>query len=157
MMQGWFPFYAVFILMPLAIYYSLQKLKSKKAPRILKKQFLILVQFLIIPRLLSDVIQYYPFKIFQGYFTSCYSIIGISTTLLTVALYFCTKKIVGLRFLNFQNHVQEHHRFNFVDGFKDTLEELAKATSINELGHITQAFFKDSFEIPGNRVSLHLA
>jgi transcriptional regulator of aromatic amino acid metabolism len=156
MMQGWFPFYAVFILMPLAIYYSLQKLKSKKAPRILKKQFLILVQFLIIPRLLTDVIQYYPFKIFQGYFASCYSIIGISTTLLTVALYFCTKKIVGLRFLNFQNHVQEQHRFNFVDGFKDTLEELAKATNIKELGHITQTFFKEAFHIPGNRVSLHL-
>ena len=155
-MQGWFPFYAIFIVMPSTIYYSLKKLKSTYIPRILKQQFLILVQFLIIPRLISDVIQYYPFRFFNGYFSSCYSIIGISTTLLTIALYFCTKKIVGLRFLNFQNHVQEYHRFNFVDGFKDTLEELAKASSIKELGLITQTFFKEAFHIPGNRVSLHL-
>lgn len=154
--QGWFPFYAVFILMPYTIYISLNALKIKRAPRILKKQFGILVQFLIIPRLISDFIQYYPFKFFNGYFSSCYSIIGISTALLTIALYFCARKIIGLRFLNFQNHVQEHHRFNFIDGFKDTLEELAKATSINELGHISQAFFKTAFEIPSNRVSLHL-
>lgn len=154
--QGWFPFYAVFILMPCTIYISLNALKVKRAPRILKKQFVVLVQFLIIPRLISDFIQYYPFKFFSGYFSSCYSIIGISTALLTLALYFCARKIIGLRFLNFQNHVQEHHRFNFIDGFKDTLEELAKATSISELGHISQAFFKTAFEIPSNRVSLHL-
>lgn len=154
--QGIFPFYAIFIFMPLTIYASFNLLKKKKAPRILKRQFRILIQFLIIPRLISDFIQYYPFTYFQGFFSSCYSIIGISTTLLTLALYFCARKIIGLRFLNFQNHVQEHHRFNFIDGFKDTLEELAKATSISELGHISQAFFKTAFEIPSNRVSLHL-
>lgn len=154
--QGMFPFYAIFILMPFTLHVSFKKLKIKKAPRILKKQFRVLVQFLIIPRLISDFIQYYPFSYFQGYFTSCYSIIGISTALLTLALYFCARKIIGLRFLNFQNHVQEHHRFNFIDGFKDTLEELAKATSMSELGHISQAFFKSAFEIPSNRVSLHL-
>ena len=154
--QGIFPFYAIFILMPVTLYFSLKKLRQNKAPRILKKQFRILIQFLIVPRLISDFIQYYPFSYFQGYFTSCYSIIGISTTLLTFALYFCARKIIGLRFLNFQNHVQEHHRFNFIDGFKDTLEELAKATSMSELGHIAQAFFKTAFEIPSNRVSLHL-
>ncbi len=154
--QSYFPFYAVFILMPVTIYYSLKSLKQKKAPKILKKQFLVLIQFLIVPRLLSDFIQYYPFNIFHGYFTSCYSIIGISTALLTVALYFCARKIIGFRFLNFKNHVQEQHRYNFVEGFKDTLEELGKTTSIKELSHITQAFFKEAFNVPGSRISLHI-
>ncbi len=155
-MQGWFPFYGIFILMLSTIFFSLKKLKKKYVPRILKKQFLTLIQFLIIPRLISDIIQYYPFRFFQGHFSNCYSIIGISTALLTIALYFCTKKIIGLRFLNFQNHVQEHHRFNFVNGFKDTLEELARATNIKELGHISQSFFKEAFQIPGSRVTLYL-
>ena len=154
--QSIFPFYSIFILMPFAIYYSLQELKKRTGLRILKKQFLILIQFMIIPRMISDLIQYYPFNIFPGYFTSCYSIIGISTTLLTLALYFCAKKIIGLRFMNFHNHVQEHRRYNFIDGFKDTLEELAKVSSIKELNHITQHFFKTAFEISSNRVSLHL-
>ena len=154
--QSIFPFYAIFLLMPISLYCALKKLKSPRKPRILKKQFLILVQFLIIPRLVSDFIQYYPFNALPGYFTSCYSIIGISTMILTIALYYCARKVMGLRFLNFQNHVQGHRQFNFIDGFKDTLEELAKTTSIKELGHITQTFFKESFHIASNRVSLHL-
>lgn len=155
-LQGLFPFYGIFLLMLPTIYFCLKSTKKNRVPRIIKKQSLILVQFLIIPRLISDFIQYYPFHFFHGYFSSCYSVIGISSCLLTIALYFCVRKIIGLRFLNLQNHVQEHHRFNFVDGFKDTLEDLAKATSMYELGHITQAFFKTAFDIPSNRVYLHL-
>lgn len=154
--QSIFPFYAIFILMPVSLYCALKKLKKHRTPRILKKQFLILVQFLIMPRLIFDFIQYYPFNALPGYFTSCYSIIGISTMILTIALYYCSRKVMGLRFLNFQNHVQGHRQFMFIDGFKYTLEELAKTTTIPELGHITQTFFKESFHIPSNRVSLHL-
>ena len=151
-----FSFYAIFILLPSSVISSILLIRKNKVPRILKKQFNILVKFLILPRFASELIQYYPFSIFQNYFTNSYAMVGISTIVLTAALYFCARKIIGLRFLNFQNHVQEHHRFNFVDGFKDTLEDLAKATSMYELGHITQAFFKTAFDIPSNRVYLHL-
>ena len=81
----------MFMLMPTFIYVALKKLHKNRKPRIIKKQFLILIQFLIIPRLLSDFIQYYPFNIFPGYFTSSYSIIGISTMVLTIALYYCAQ------------------------------------------------------------------
>jgi transcriptional regulator of aromatic amino acid metabolism len=155
-LQGLFPFYGIFFLMPTSIYFSLKSLRISKKPRILNKQFLILIQFLIIPRLITDFIQYYPFRFLNGYVSNCYSIIGISTALLTLALYFCTRKVMGFRFLNFHSHVQEHHRYNFVDGFKDTLEALSKASSVKELGHITQSFFKGAFAIQGSRISLHL-
>lgn len=151
-----FSFYAIFILLPSSVIFSTIQIRKNKSPRILRRQFNILVKLLILPRLASELIQYYPFSIFQGYFTNSYAMVGISSSLLTIALYFCARKIIGLRFLNFQNHVQEHHRFNFVDNFKDTLEDLAKATSIYELSHISQAFFKTAFDIPSNRVSLHL-
>ncbi len=151
-----FSLYAIFILLPSSVIFSTIQIRKNKVPRILKKQFNVLVKFLIVPRIISELIQYYPFSILQRYFSNNYAMIGISTSLLTVALFYCTRKIIGLRFLNFQNHVQEHHRFNFVDGFKDTLEDLAKATSMYELGHISQAFFKTAFDIPSSRVSLHL-
>jgi transcriptional regulator with GAF, ATPase, and Fis domain len=61
---------------------------------------------------------------------------------------------MGLRFLNFQEHVQSHNRFVFIDNFKDVLEQLSHATSMQELGHITQTFFKDAFHIPLRRTVL---
>jgi transcriptional regulator with GAF, ATPase, and Fis domain len=155
-MHGLFAFYAIFVLMGFSTYSALKKLKTKKVPRILAQQLLILIKFLIVPRLISDFIQYYPFHFFAGYFASCYSIIGISTTLLTFALYFCARKIMGLRFLNFQSHVQDHRRFNFIDRFKDTLEELAKTSTVKELGHINQTFFKEAFGIPHSRIGLYI-
>jgi transcriptional regulator of aromatic amino acid metabolism len=155
-LQKYFIMYAIFLLIPTTLYATFKKINKNIIPRIIKKQAKILIYILIFPRFFSDLIQWYPFTIIPGWQTSSYAIIGISTTFLTIALYYCAKKVIGLRFLNFQNHVQEHHRFNFIDGFKDTLEELAKATSISELGHISQAFFKTAFEIPSNRVSLHL-
>ena len=155
-LQEYFMKYALFLLIPSTLFFTFSKIKHNKTPRIIKKQAKILFQILFIPRVLSDFIQCYPFKIIPGWDTSSYAIIGISTTILTIALYYCARKVVGLRFLNFQNHVQEHRRYDFVDRFKDTLEEFAKASNIKELGHISQSFFKGAFDIPGNRVSLHL-
>lgn len=147
--------YALFFLMPMAIFFTLKKMRKKKIPRLINQQLHILIQFLIAPRVISDLLQYFPYNFNPGQFTEGYAMNAISTLILSIALFYCLKKVIRLRFLNFQNHVQEHHRFNFVNGFKDTLEELAKATSMKELGHITQTFFKEAFHIPGNRVSLH--
>ena len=147
--------YALTILMPFTIYATIKSLRKNRVPRILNKQITILIQFLILPRIISDFIQYFPFNFGQR-FTHYYPMSAISTIVLTIALYYVSRKVIGLRFLNFQNHVQEHRRYDFVDRFKDTLEELAKAGSIKELSLITQTFFKGAFDIPGNRVSLHL-
>jgi transcriptional regulator with PAS, ATPase and Fis domain len=155
-LQENYTLFALFFLIPITLYSVFKKIKKSKIPSILKKQAKIIIQILIIPRFILDFIQFYPFRIIPGWDTSSYAVIGISTIILTSALYYCSRKVIGLRFLNFQNHVQEHHRFNFVDNFKDTLEDLAKATSIYELSHISQAFFKTAFDIPSNRVSLHL-
>ncbi len=154
--EGLYAVYALFILMPVTFFFTLRKMRKKKIPRLINKQLHILIQLLIVPRVISDLLQYFPYNFNPGQFTEGYAMNAISTSILSIALFYCARKVIGLRFLNFQNHVQEHHRFNFVDGFKDTLEELAKATSIKELGHISQTFFKEAFHIPGNRVSLHL-
>ena len=64
--------------------------------------------------------------------------------------------MVGLRFLNFKSHVQSPDKFDFVDGFKNILEQLSHATSIKELGHISQTLFKEAFDIPFGRTHLQI-
>ena len=153
-LQQAFIIYTFFLLVPTTLFFTIKKI-NHKIPRIIKTQVKVLIQILIIPKFISDFIQSYPFRIVPGWDTNSYAMIGITTIILTTALFYCVKKIIGLRFLNFQDHVQATRRYNFVDGFKDTLEELATATSIKELAHLTQNFFKTAFLIPGNSVSLH--
>jgi hypothetical protein len=154
-MQIWI-LYALFPLMLSSIGYVTWRIYTLQLPHILKKQLKIIIRTFIIPYLVCDFIQTYPFVIFPEYIASNFAVIGISTLLLTYALYTCVRRIIGLRFLNLNNHVQHITQFNFIDRFKDVLEQLSLATTLKELGHITQALFKDSFTIPLNRTNLYI-
>ena len=63
---------------------------------------------------------------------------------------------MGLRFLNFSNHVQPKYKPAFIDNFKDLLEQLSHATSFHELGNLTQTFFKKTFYIPTQETTLFI-
>jgi len=76
--------------------------------------------------------------------------------LLTFAMYYCARRVIAFRFLNFSSHVQSIGSFSFIDGFKDVLEQLSHATSAAELGHITQTLFKQAFGVPLNKTTLYV-
>ena len=147
--------YIFFLRIP-SIIIALRKIKAPHIPKILKKQLKILIQLIIAPQLLFDFIQLFPFSFSQTYVASNYAVVSISTCLVSLAFYFAAKKIMGLRFLNFQGHVQTTTEFNFIDDFKNILEQLGYATNKQELIHITGAFFKGAFHVPSNRISLHI-
>ena len=147
--------YALFLLFGSTLFVTSKKLQSIKLPRLLKKQAR-LIKIVLIPRLLTDLIQYYPFNFSPGLLTNNYPIIGVSTLLLTAILFYCLRKIAGLRFLNFRSHVQASTKYNFIDDFKDVLEQLSKTTSVKELGHISQTFFREAFSIPIGRTTLYI-
>lgn len=149
-----FTLYSQFLLMLTALFFAVIKIRNTRLPRILKKQINILIKWLIVPHLISDFLQFYPFGFFPTYIASSFAVVSISTMFLTFVIYFCSRKMMGLRFLNFQEHVQSHNKFVFIDNFKDVLEQLSHATSMQELGHITQTFFKDAFHIPLRRTML---
>lgn len=149
-----FSIYAQFFLMIPTLIIVFLKIRSTPLPRILKTQFTILLKWLIIPHLISDSIQFFPFRFSPSYVSSSFAVVSISTLLLTFAIYYCSRKVMGLRFLNFQEHVQAYNKFIFIDNFKDVLEQLSHTTSLQELNHITQTFFKDAFRIPLRRTSL---
>lgn len=148
-------FYLFLVTVPTLII-TLQKVRSSKVPKILKKQFKVLVQNLIGPALFSDFLQNYPFAFFPGYVANNYAVVSVSTVLLSLALYYSAKRMMGLRFLNFNTHVQSNAAFNFIVDFKTVLEQLSHVTNVKELGHITQAFFKGAFDIQPSRVSLSI-
>lgn len=117
-------------------------------PRLLRTQARVLLQTLIIPFWLTDLLQVYPLVFEPNWITNSYAAVTISTLILTYAMYFCTRRMVSLRFLNLRQHVEMPRKSNFVDGFKQVLESLGQATNVQELKHITQTYFKDSFDIP---------
>lgn len=153
--QQIYSLYALFPLMLTSLFFTVKKLRQVTMPSILKKQLTIIVQLLIVPRLISDFIQLYPFGFFPGYITSSYAVVGISTTLLTTIIFYCARRMTGLRFLNFKNHVQTRAKVSFIDSFKDTLAQLSQATNMRELNHITQNFFKQTVHITAGKVTLY--
>ncbi len=133
---------------------TLWNMRTKKLPRILRTQLKVLIPVLIVPAWISDLLQTFPLAFNPGWMTNSYTAMCISTLLITLAAFYCARKVITLRFLNLESHVQSPLKFNFIDGFKEVLEQLSHVTSIGELGHITQAFFKEAFDIPTNKTTL---
>jgi len=130
-----------------SLYVTFKKLRTANLPLILKKQLRIFIQFLIFPYVVVEFLQAarFLFKSFQNNF---YPVVSVSTVLLIYAIYYCLQRVMGLRFLNFASQVQSQHKVNFIDDFKNVLDQLSYTTSIQELGHIIQIFLKDAFQIP---------
>ncbi|OQA35471.1 MAG: Luminescence regulatory protein LuxO [Candidatus Dependentiae bacterium ADurb.Bin331] len=157
-MKFLFPFsgYYIFFLIIPSILRILKKIQLSSLPTILKKQLKLLIQFIIVPQLFLDFIQIFPFNFSHTYTANSFAVVSISTMLLTFAFYFTAKKIIGLRFLNFENHVQTTPHFNFIDDFKDVVEQLSNALTKQELTHITNTFFKNAFRLQNNRVFFYI-
>lgn len=147
--------YILFLLIIPGLLATLIRLKKQTIPKILRKQLKIFVVCLILPFCISESLQagHFLFKTLKDYI---YPIVSLATLLLTFALYFCMRKVMGLRFLNFSSHVQSVQQFNFVSTFKGVLEQLSHVTSMQELTHITKTFCKETFEVPLKEANLYI-
>jgi len=157
-MQGLTSLYVLFPLILISLFITIRNLQNTQLPRIIKKQFKLLLQVVIAPYWVSDILQIYPFNFSPTLITNSYAFTSISNILLTLAIYFCARKIMGLRFLNLENHVQitPTTRFSFMDSFKNALEQLGYVKTLQELRHITQSFFKENFAVPLGKTTLHI-
>ena len=148
--------YTMIPLMLAGLTTTLWKLRSAKIPRIIKRQLKILIRYLVIPVVVSDFIQTYPFNFAPSLITHQLSLVGISTIALTCTIYYSARKVMGLRFLNLYEHVRSPKGFNFMQDFKNVLEQFSHVTNERELIHITQNFFKDAFNVPIRMTRLHI-
>lgn len=147
-----FSSWIMLLILILPSFLILRKLQNYVFPKILKKQITILLVYLIFPFIVTELIQ--SFFIFS--LTDSYLITGISTIILTIAICYCVRRIIGLRFLNFQEHVQATEKFDFIIEFKAVLEALGHSESFNEMNHMLQGFFKDAFEIAPSKTMLYV-
>jgi len=148
------PYYYLFPLLLISLFMAVTSLRSAKIPRLLKKQFNTFITIIFLPVVAAEIIHFQPIR--SLYVTRRYTITCITMIILTYALYYCIKKIMGLRFLNLQTHVQAEKKFNFVDDFKNVLEKLSHITNKREIIHITKSFFKDAFSIPIQKTRLYI-
>lgn len=151
-------FYSCLIVTSICVFYAIKYMKNNNLPRILKKQIVILLQALAIPNAFINLFQNFPFS---GYLTpiakatNSFTLVGLSTVLVSYMICYCAKKMMGLRFLNISNHVESTWNFSFINNFKDVLEQLGQATTIQELTFITQEIFQKAFQISPRSVTLH--
>ncbi len=143
----------MFLMLVLPSLLSLRRLKKASFPKILKRQCTILLTYLIFPYIFAECAQSF---FLVSFFKNSYLTSSISTLLLTIAICFCIHKIMGLRFLNFQEHVQSPEKFDFITEFKRVLEDLSHSTTLGEMGHIVQGFFKEAFDVSPSKVNIYL-
>ncbi len=135
----------------------LQTIKNKIAPRILGEQVRTFILFIVLPHLFLELISRDFFNPFHAMFPHTGNFLNItSSILLTYALYFCSKRIIGMRFLNMTEHVEGEIHFNFVNDIKEVLKELGHVTSLNELKSIISNFYKTAFLIPPEKTKLYI-
>jgi len=135
---------------------SVRSWRSGKLPKIIKKQLKILVIFLIIPLMLTDAAQVYGFYFSSLDYADLRSIVGISTIILSLTIYYSMRRVMDLRFLNLRQHVRGLRGFPVMKRFKNVLEQFSNVTNEKELAHITQLFFDDTFTIPTHATHLYI-
>ena len=154
------PLYCLFILLLPSLIMAWRHTRQKDLPLLLKQQIIVLIKWLLIPQMISDFIQTVPQMAFHkpGWLANSFSFTCLSVIFLTTALYFCAKKLIGLRFLTFkpQHNHNSSAKLTFIHDFKHILHRLSAVTTIEELSHITQAFFKDTLQIPFNKTKLFI-
>jgi hypothetical protein len=139
------------------IWYIFSFRKHFTGPRIIKDQIGALMSTFVIPTSIMEFIQAFPFdlQITTILVTNSYVIMSLSNMLLTYMTYYCASKMVNLRFLNIKDHVHSKKNFNFIDDFKEVLEQLGTATTMQEIAFITQEIFHKAFKVPLRATTLH--
>jgi transcriptional regulator with GAF, ATPase, and Fis domain len=141
--------YVFFNLFLSSLIFGIKFMRERNLPKILHNQLKIFLQLLIIPYIVAECLQIYPFQFAVTWITNNYTAVSLTTLILTYTIYHCMRKVMGLRFLNLQTQVEEvPARVTLIKDFRYVIEQLGLVSSTKELQHIVQNFFKDVFYIP---------
>src|SRR3990167_8250432 len=144
-----------YVFVPLGIFLLIYKVYRYQIPKILKGQVKTIILGILVPELVLEFLQIFPFQFTSSFFTNELSIIGLSATLTTFLLLYCAKRIIKLRFLNLSHHTEiSEGSLNFLTTFKDILEQLSQAAKLEELNYISENFFFKAFKIESEKVHL---
>lgn len=148
-------YYALFFLMIFSIVLTLSKSRKVHLPVIAKHQLALLSKFLISSHLFVEILQLISFM-FSASAAYIYPTATVSTLILAYAIFYSVNKVLGIRFLNVNSHVQSKPSVNIIHNFKYIIEQLSHVTCIPEVSHISQTFFKEAFDIPLHKSQLYI-
>lgn len=151
--------YIFCVLAPWEIIRILWGLARARIPNILVKQLRVLMFCLFIPMWLADLIQLFPYFVVSFgtiWFNTNSTLACISSILMVFILFYCSRKMLGLRFFNWNKQVQAPVDIYFLKSFKTVLNQLGQVTTMQELTHITRVFFKEVFAISFDKVFMQI-
>lgn len=148
-------YYSLFGLMIPSIISTLRKNRLIELPVIIIHQLSILLKYLIGSYLLVELLQAANF-IFSCQTSYIYSVVSISTIILSCAIYYSITRVLGIRFSNSHNHVQSKPNIEIIHDFKNVLKQFCHVANIQEISQVTQIFFKDIFNIPFRKTKCYL-
>lgn len=150
-LMRWCPFYCLIVIAP-SLVIVLYKLWSAQLPKIVQQQLTIFMRAIIAPLVIIELCD----GVFIGRlidsvrytFTCCYTI------LMTYAIYYASRKMMNMRFLNVNQHVHDARYGGAAEDIKEMVEYLSAVSNRHELVHLIQSFFKHAFGIPVGRVQV---
>lgn len=147
--------YRPILIMPSSII-ALHAIYHNNIPLILKKQLCLLLQMIVAPLIIVDLIQCLPIFYTQNPTADISGLIAsVVVIFMTAAIIFCSRNLMRFRFFNFSNKVQDKQTAELTGNFKETIEYLSLATTRQELIYITQTFFKENFKTSIENVCLN--
>ncbi|HBL98614.1 TPA: hypothetical protein DDZ86_03155 [Candidatus Dependentiae bacterium] len=126
---------------------ALIAISKPSLPILLKYQLKIFTYIFMLPAFILKFINVNPFT---GDYTAILPntlILCLTSLVGTASIYYCTFRLIGLRFLNAKEHITTTKRYSFVEAFKKVVSLLGQATTSSELRHIVQHFFSETYSI----------
>jgi len=138
-----------------SVYTTFTKIQTQQLPKILRRQLTIFMRYLVCPYIMIEFIQtsYLVFTPLQPYIIPA---VSCATMLLIYTTYYCMQKILCLRFLTSEADEKPTIPLATFHALKSSIDALGEASSVQELNHIVQFFFNQTYHIPMRATSLHL-
>jgi len=137
------------------VYNTFTKIHAQHLPKILRRQLTIFMRYLVCPYIMTEFIQtsYLVFTPLQPYIIPA---VSCATILLIYTTYYCMQKILRLRFLTDEADESPTIQLATLHTLKTSIDALGETSSIQELNHIVQSFFHQTYTIPLRATALYL-
>lgn len=149
--------FTVFPLLPLLIVPELigsfWHLYTTQLPTLLRQQLFLFLTFFICPYLVIEALQASHF-VFDVFKTHMYPVVALATFLLIIAINYCIRKVIGLRFLQLDSKKPVPSNRFFIPHFKKALDHVGTITNISTLITFIKTFFYTMYGIESQRIIL---
>lgn len=148
------PIYAFITILPSSII-TFKQIFNKDIPQLIRKQLKIILTMILFPHVFFDLVQTFPLFFYLTILQDNIAGAILSSIFINIAFIAFARSIFNFRFLNTTHHISSgNSRFNNKT-FKETIDQISKASYIEELSYIIQNYFKENYNLPAENIYLH--